>query len=244
MNKILIPFSKTMSAVCICLLLTSCHFEAQGITGSGKVVTAIRNITEDFTAIEVEKGIDVVVEQSQSKSVTVEADDNLVGHIHTTVTNGILKITSDYGNYNNVASKKVTVKMPEIKSLKTESGSNISSQGVLKSTDMDIEASSGSNITINVESDHVDCKTSSGSHITVSGKALELETASSSGSKIDAGNLLVNEVSSESSSGSATEVHPIVSLKAKASSGSSIGYLGDPQKIEKHASSGGSISNK
>jgi len=242
MNKTIISLARTSVAIFAAIAMTACGFEGKSITGSGNVVTMNRDIKEDFTKIDVEKGLEVVVEQSNVKAVMVEADDNLQSHIHTTVSNGTLKITSDYGNYNNVKSKKIIVKMPVIRELNTSSGSKITSGNALKGDDLTMSTSSGSEMVVEVEADKVSCSSSSGSHITISGKALTLRTESSSGSEIDAGKLLVNEVDSESSSGSSTEVHPIVSLEARASSGSSIQYFGDPGKIDKKASSGGNIS--
>ncbi|HEY0091711.1 MAG TPA: head GIN domain-containing protein [Flavobacterium sp.] len=243
MNNNIISLAKITAIAFLAIIVTSCGFEAKSITGSGKVTTSNRNIAEEFTSIDVANGIDVEVSQG-AKSVIVEADDNLQPHIHTTVANGVLKISSDYGNYNNVTSKKVKVTMPEIRELNTSSGSRISSNAVLNGDDIKVKASSGSEIEVNLQADQVSCETSSGSNITVRGKALELETSSASGSKIDARGLLVNDVKAESSSGSSTDVHPIVSLNAKASSGGSIKYDGDPKKIEKDASSGGSVTGR
>ena len=224
MKTTIITISKVITAMITGALVAACGLEAKSITGSGNVITTNRNITEEFTSIAVEKGLEVVVEQSDQMAVMVEADDNLNPHIKTSVANGTLNITSDYGNYINVTSKKVIVRMPLIRGLSTSNGAALNSKNVLRSKNITLKSSSGSEINVALEADKVNCETSSGSQITVSGKALKLNTKSSSGSNIDATALLVNEVDSESSSGSATNVHPIMSLKAKASSGSSIGY--------------------
>ncbi|MES2543659.1 MAG: head GIN domain-containing protein [Bacteroidota bacterium] len=225
-------------------VLVSCKISGDfgdGIKGSSNVTTESRSVNEDFKKVEVSYGIKVIVEQSQDKSITVEADDNLQPHIITKVINGVLIVEADEA-YNSTKTPTVTVKMPVINGLSTTSGSKITNNKLIVTDNINVKSSSGSEIEINVEADNITLETSSGSNIEARGKALKLETASSSGSEIDAGKLLANEVVSQTSSGSSTNVHPIVSLKAKASSGSSIDYNNEPKTISKEESSGGSIS--
>ena len=198
---------------------------------------------QDFKKIEVSNGIEVIVEQSENKSITVEADDNLQQHITTKIENGVLKIESDE-NYNATETPVVKVKMAVINGLSTNSGSEISNIGTLISENMDVESSSGSQINITVEADDIKIESTSGSSIEVGGKALKVETSSSSGSTIDAKNLMANEVKSQTSSGSNTSVYPIVKLEAKASSGSNISYHKIPKTVSKEESSGGSVSQE
>ena len=214
-----------------------------GLDGNGTVTTEIRNVLQDRTSIETSNGLDVALEQSETKSVTVEADQNLQEHITTKVENGVLIIESEK-NIDEAKSKKVTVKLPKIAGIKASSGSTVTSLNVLKGSDMKIKSSSGSEIEVSLEVDKIICEATSGSNITLNGKALSLETTSSSGSEIEASKLIANYVVSEATSGSSAKVHPVLSLKAKASGGSSIDYNPVPRKITKEESSGGSISQK
>jgi hypothetical protein len=243
MSKI-VSLSKLTTAFSMFFLLVSCGMDGKSITGSGNVTTQNRTMTGEFTKVKAEKGLDIVIEQAPSPMVIVEADDNLQGKILTTVENGVLKITCEYNSYINVKAKKVTVKMPVIEGIETESGVSLRSEGVLKSNDIKISASSGSSIEVNVESEKVTVESSSGSQINLSGKAINLSTSSSSGSSIEAGNLIANDVEADASSGSSTSVHAAVSINAGASSGSSIEYKGNPKKITKDESSGGGISGQ
>jgi hypothetical protein len=242
MKKYIMTSTKLFSAMLIAISSFACQGNFKSINGSGNVTTETRNLG-DFTKVEANKGIDVVIEQSETASVIVQADDNVQKHILTTVENGVLVITSDYNNYRNVT-KKVTVKMPVINGLHSTSGVSMKSSGVLKSDDLTLEASSGSQMELNVESDKIQAESSSGSHISLRGKALSLTTAASSGSEVDADELLANDVTSQASSGSSTGVHAIVKLDAHASSGSSIRYNGVPKSITKEESSGGSVSGR
>jgi hypothetical protein len=246
MLKLITIITKFIVAAIMALLFSSCGQSmnlGNGIKGSGNITTETRSVGQDFKKIEVSNGIKVIVEQSENKSITVEADDNLQQHIITKIENGVLKIESDE-NYNSTETPVVKVKMAVINGLSTSSGSEISNIGTLISENMDVESSSGSQINITVEADAIKIESTSGSSIEVGGKALKVETSSSSGSTIDAKNLMANEVRSQTSSGSNTSVYPIVKLDAKASSGSSISYHKIPKTVSKEESSGGSVSQE
>lgn len=243
MTKFAIFFSKLIAATLVALSLTSCHDIDFGnsITGSGKVVTEKRTVA-NFDKVTVSQGLECEVLISDQMEVTVEADDNVINGIHTTVTNGTLDISSDYDNYINVKSKKIIVRMPKIVSLESTSGSTLKSGNTLTGLDILLKSSSGSSLIVDIEADNVTLETSSGSEQTVKGKALKLNTASSSGSHIDADELIANEVFAQSSSGSSSSVNAAVLLDAKASSGSSINYVGQAKEVRKEESSGGSVS--
>jgi len=241
MIKLIIHITKIVIATVVAFLFGSCNttIGRESITGSGNVVSKERKV-ENFTKIEVSRGIECIVTQGNLFNVVVEADDNVQDGILTTVENGTLKITSQYNNYSNVT-KKVRVQLPIIDILETTSGSDLKTNGVIKSNVILLKSSSGSTLSANIESEKVALESTSGSDLTVIGKAIDVTSASSSGSHIDAQKLLANNIESQSTSGSDTDVNPIVSLKAKASSGSSIDYYSNPKQISKEESSGGSV---
>ncbi|HPW97528.1 MAG TPA: head GIN domain-containing protein [Flavobacterium sp.] len=235
---------KAFVATLVGLLVTSCNGKidlGNSITGSGKVVKEVRNL-DSFDKVTVCCGLECEIIQAPNFKVTVEADDNLIKDIKTSVINGTLKISTDYGNYVNVTSKKIIVEMPNVKSLETTSGSSLKTIKTIRENSLSLKTSSGSEMNVETESDTIRLESTSGSEQKIKGKALVLFTSSSSGSSIEAEGLLANEISSQSTSGSSTEVNPIVSLKAKASSGSSIDYKNKPKSISKEESSGGSVS--
>lgn len=244
MTKFVIFFSKVIAATLVALSITSCNHNinfGKSITGSGNVTTEKRNVA-NFDKVTVSQGLECEIIYSDKLEVTVEADDNLVNGIHTTVENGTLEISSEYDNYINVVSKRIIVHMPKIVSLESTSGSTLKSGSILKSDDITLKSSSGSSLEVEVEADKVTLETSSGSEQTVIGKALKVYSASSSGSTIDADELLANEVFAQSTSGSSTSVNAAVLLDGKASSGSSISYSNSPKEVRKEESSGGSVS--
>jgi len=240
MIKIIIHITKFIIATITALLFASCNFNMNSIEGSGNVTTEKRIVQGDFKSVSVSNAIDVVIEQSDSTEIIVEADDNLQKEITTEVKNGTLIIKCKYSSFNDVT-KRVTVKMPVIEKLEASSASSINSKKVILGEKIDLDSSSASTINISTESDSVLLSASSGSTINVEGKALKLKTDASSGSTIDAKKLIANDIDADASSGSSISIHPKVSLKAEASSGASINYEGSPKSLEQKSNSGGSI---
>ncbi|KRD59212.1 hypothetical protein ASE40_13590 [Flavobacterium sp. Root935] len=241
MIKIIIHITKFIIAAVTALLFASCNFNMNTIEGSGNVTTEKRTVQGDFKNIRVSNAIDVVIEQSDSREITVEADDNLQKDIETKVENGTLVISCKYNSFRNITMKKVTVKMPVVDKIEASSASSVQSKNVIEGQDIILEASSAASMQVNIESDKISVDSGSGSSVTIEGKALNLNTSVSSGGSIDAAKLMANDIHAEASSGGTVSIHPIVSLKAEASSGGNIDYSGSPKTVEKSASSGGNI---
>jgi len=73
----------------VSVLAAGCGF--QGVTGSGNVVTEPRDVT-GFTSITLEGIGNVIVEQGNSESLTIEAEDNLIEYFEIKVENDTLVI--------------------------------------------------------------------------------------------------------------------------------------------------------
>ncbi|KAF2514229.1 head GIN domain-containing protein [Flavobacterium foetidum] len=241
MIKIIIQITKFIIVTITALLFASCNYNFNAIEGSGNVTTEKRIVHGDFKNVKVSNAIDVVIEQSDSTEITVEADDNLQNEIITKVENGTLKIECKFSSFRNITMKKVTVKMPIIDKLEASSASTITTKNLITGENISLETSSAATMDVDIESDNISLESSSGSSISAEGKALRIKSSASSGANINADKLLANDVDAHASSGGSVNVHAIVSLKAEASSGGSINYSGSPKTVEKSAKSGGSV---
>jgi hypothetical protein len=242
MLKVITLITKFIVITLIALLFGSCNINGmRSVTGSGNVTTENRPITGDFKNVVISSGLDLEIVQSDKTEIIVIADDNVQKEIITKIDNGVLTISSKAGNYNNVASKKIIVKMPVIEGLESTSASTITSNSPLKGSSLTLSSSSAGSIHATVEYETIEMTGSSASNQIIKGKAIQLETSSSSASVLNASELLVNEVNADASSGSSITVSPIVSLKAEASSGGSIAYNKIPKSLQKEEHSGGSV---
>jgi len=242
MLKVITLITKFIVITLIALLFGSCNLNGfKSINGSGNVTTEKRAVTGDFKNVIVSQALDLEIEQADKTEITVIADDNLQKEIITKIENGILTISCKAGNFNNVSSKKIIVKMPTIEGLEATSASTINSKNTLRGNSLSLSASSAASIHLMAEYESIQLTSGSASNLTIDGKALHEEASASSGSVINTSGLLANEVVANASSGATVTVSPILNLKADASSGGNIAYTKNPKSIQKSEHSGGNV---
>jgi len=223
--------------------MLSCNFSMnlnEGVDGNKNVVTEDRNISNTFNAIKISQGLELQITQSKGVALRVEADENLQDLIMTKVENNVLSIYSTE-NIRRAASKKIILSLVDLSSIKATSGSDVSSTNTINSPNLDVSATSGALITLDVETKKLDCNSTSGSLISITGKTQNLVASATSGSNIDAKNLNTEISNVKSTSGANISVNTSKELTARATSGGVIKYFGNPEKVDKSDSSAGSI---
>ncbi len=226
-------------AILIALFFSSCTFDinfGNGKKGNGKVVTDSREITSEFTVVSASEGLDVYVTQAEDFDIKVEADDNVIDLISTDIKDGKLRIHTieNIGR----ATKKIFVSMPEVTGLNSSSGADLIVKNVISGDKIELNASSGSDLSAEIKANEIDADASSGADIRISGETNTLYTNASSGADIKAKNLLSKVCFANASSGSDISVNVSESLTADASSGADISYSGNASVKSKKRISG------
>ena len=214
-----------------------------GVTGSRNVTTENREISKPFDKLKVSQGIEVILTQGPTVSVSIEADDNLHDILMTEVVNNELKIYFEK-NVQQRKSSKVYLTMPNITGINTSSGSSINGQNTFEVNQLDLNSSSGSEINLKLNAQDIDANSSSGSLIHLSGTCQFIMANSSSGSEIDASELVAQDAKVEASSGSNIDINAIEKFTGNASSGGSVECIGNPKVTDISKSSGGSVEVK
>ncbi|WP_417860840.1 head GIN domain-containing protein [Winogradskyella sediminis] len=227
----------------ISFLLLSCNFSMNlgpGVDGNGNVVTEERTISPDFNEIKVSQGLDLYISQSDAVGLSVEADENLQDLIMTDVENSILRIYTTE-NIRRAQSKKIILSIETISAIKATSGSDVYSSNTISLSNLDLHATSGADITIDVITETLKCKSTSGSDIKVTGTTTNFMAEATSGSDIDASNLKAEISNVKATSGADISVHTSKELTANATSGGDVKYSGNPKKVNKSDNSAGSV---
>jgi len=227
-----------LTAIFISSILGSCIFTGS-IKGNGNVVEETRDLDE-FSKISVSRGMNVYITQGTSTKVTVKADENLLKVIDTYVDDETLKVTCTK-MIKNATSNKVYVTVPDLKNIKSTSGSNIFSEDSLKTGNLEIKSTAGSNIRLSLESGELTISAAAGSNIFLNGMAKSVVMKASSGSNIKAGDLQTENCDAKVSSGANIWIKVQNGLTAKASSGGNLFYSGEPNPLNITKSSGGNI---
>ena len=227
-------------------LVLSCQFNGSfgfGINGDGNVVKEDRVITENFNSIEVGRGLDVYLTQNSQVKITVEADKNLHENIVTEVKNNTLKIYAE-DNIASSKSKKVLVSFTDIEGIEAWGGSDVYSTNTIKTENLRIKTTSGSDMELNIDVDVADCEATSGSDLRLEGNTNKLFAEATSGSDIKANNLIANICNARATSGADVIVYTVDKLHASASSGGDVKYYGNPKNVQSDGGVSGSVIKK
>jgi len=216
--------AKFTITVIISILFVSCTWDT-GVRGNGKVTTTERTVTGDFSKIQVGRGLDVYITQTDNSSITVEADENLQDLITTDIDNGVLRISATE-NIGSSTSKKVLVNLENIELISSSSGSDVYTTNTIRVNNLILETSSGADLEVDVVTENLECSSSSGSDLKVTGKTINLMAKASSGSDIKAGNLIAQNGNAKASSGSDITLNVSNKLDSKSSSGGDIKNIG------------------
>ena len=230
-----------LSTLILSVLFTSCIF-SPSIKGNGNVVKQTRSL-HDFETIKVSRGMNVYISQGSTTRVIIEADENLLKVIETEVNDGVLKISCK-ANIKRAKSKKVFVSVPNLERISATAGSNIFSETLLDFKELDISASAGSNINLEIKTGSCSASASSGSNIKLNGKTKSINAKASSGSNIQSGKLKSANCKAKVSSGANIWVSANKSLSGDASSDGNIFYYGNPDDTDINLSSGGNVIKK
>lgn len=194
-----------------------------------------------FTGVKVAEGIDVYLTKGDKESARVEVYGTSIQNVITEVSGSYLKVHMRDGNYKGRVEVKVYVTYQQLQKLSASSAGNIYSQGVIKTSSLDVGASSAANIEIEVDAGEVSASASSAGEIELKGKTRSFEADASSAGEIDAYDLESESVNVNASSAGSVKVTVKDALRADASSGGSIRYRGNPSKSITNSSSGGSV---
>ena len=238
--------SKFILGLIVSFMLVSCQFNGNfsfGVKGNGNVIKKDRTISENFNSIEVSRGMDVYLTQSNEVSILVEADENLHDIIITEVENNTLKIYAD-NNISSSKSQKVFVNFIDIQKIASTSGSDVYSTSFIKAESLKLSSTSGSDMELEIEAEVVQCESTSGSDLRLAGTANKLYATATSGSDIKARDLRVGYCKANVNSGADITLNASNELYAKASSGGNIKYYGNPDKVTKKDGVSGNISKQ
>jgi len=217
------------------------------LAASGTEKTENRNL-KNFDAIKVSSGIDLYVRMGNEESVRIEADKDDMDEIKTEVKDGTLRIyvksRNNWFNWGFNKPRKAFVTVKKLKEIDASAGSDVKSENTLEGEILKVEASSGSDVDLELYYKTVELDASSGSDARLRGKAKTLVAQASSGSDIKARELEVAIGKLKASSGSDINVTVTDQLYAKASSGADIRYYGNPNIRDTDTSSGGDVAGR
>lgn len=208
---------------------------------------AILREVKGFHAIKVSDGIDLIISQGEEAVAVSASEEKLVERIKTVVNNGVLHISFDEPgrlSWNTNRKLKAYISYKTLNALSASGGCDVTIEGSLKTNELNLGISGGSDFRGKIEVDHFNIDQSGGSDVDVSGTAKEVSINASGGSDFNGYHLVTDICSIEASGGSDVEITVNKELTARASGASDISYRGSASIKESKTSGASSVSHK
>lgn len=200
----------------------------QGATGSGNIINQSQNVS-GFNQVSVDGSGTLIITQGNKESLTIEAEDNVLPNIKTSVTNNVLNIK--HSNYNVVPTKPVkyylTVK--DLNSITYLGGGKIQSNG-LKTNSLTINingAAEGNLANLNVNT--LKIIISGAGKLLMSGNANNQDISITGAGEYNAGNLTSKIGTININGAGKGTVKVSSSLNAVINGAGQIYYIGNPK---------------
>jgi hypothetical protein len=222
------------TATCACVFI-------DGVDGNGKVVKENREV-KSFTALKVGGAFDVYLTQGDKEELIVEADENLMNLITTTVRGNTLIINTKK-NIRDADELNLYITFKELEKMDFSGAVEVESDGKLTFDRLLIKGSGASEIDLKLTANKLECNFSGASEIDLTGQADYCSMKCSGASELDAEDFVVKEYNIEITGAGEGVINCTDILNASVSGAASIRYYGDP-KVDTHISGAGSIKPK
>jgi hypothetical protein len=189
--------------------------------GSGVAATETRELGP-FSRISLNGEADVNVQVGAEQSVSLRADDNLIGDVQTRVQGGTLDISQpDNVDLDPDIGINVKIAIPSLESIELSGAGDVRVTGVSGSTFRTVVSGAG--------------------NVTATGKVDRVEVEVTGAGDVVLSELVAGDANVEISGAGDVHVYASDSLSASVSGAGDIVYSGDPQQVEKDVSGVGEI---
>jgi hypothetical protein len=186
---------------------------------------------KDFSALTVSGSITAELIKSTTPKVEITMLKGQETDVVTDVSSGELKVKMKNGYYGRSSSRaSVKIYYTALQEISANAGSKISSKEKIEGDNIDVSASSGSSVSLQITTSKIGANASSGSRLNLYGKCINGDFDASSGATISASDLSVENLEVDASSGASLDVWATESIDADSSSGGNIKFKGEPKK--------------
>ncbi len=198
------------------------------ISGSKNIISENRDVN-DFSGIDVSLSAEIILIQGDDESLSIEADDNIMSYIQTTMQNGVLNISTTPNTTITPSQPiKITLSFITLNNINTSGSTTITADGLNLET-LTIDTSGSTNIVAtDVRLDTLTIESSGSSQVQLSG-IVASQTIEISGNGVINNFELVTETTSINVGGNGQIfVNVADTLAVDISGNSEISYMGSP----------------
>ncbi|MEJ8820409.1 head GIN domain-containing protein [Lacibacter sp. H407] len=223
------------------ITITSCGWRS--VKGNGDIVTVNRN-EGSFKSVKASGSFDVFFSQADETEIRIEADENLMKYILTSVEDGVLKIRTKSGtNIRPSQDIKVYIKSPRYSSVSLAGSGNMVAQTAITSTEKIRLSIAGSGdiklMEVNAPEVHVNIAGSGKAEGSGATRVVDIEVAGS-------GDVMMKDLKAETAkiniagSGNVWVFASLV-LDVRVAGGGDIHYYGNPADIKSKSAGSGNL---
>lgn len=187
-----------------------------------------RNVA-GFTELRAQQGIDVQLTQGSRESLRIEVEGAELGDVVSTVEGNVLTLSMP-NNWTWTPGRRVVahVEFVRLSAISASGGSDIRSRNTLRLDDLEVRASGGSDVDLDVQAKSLELTLSGGSDLELRGSTPSLTITASGGSDADAASMAAERVELRVSGGSDASVRASAAIEIDASGGSDVSVSGKP----------------
>ena len=234
----------SISLVAIVLFLTNC--EAQKyvrIKGDGNVINETREVG-NFEKIGVSGSFDIDLVKGNEGLIENKIEKNLLPYLITDVENGKLKIRWKKGtNVHTNRGVHLIVHFKEINELASSGSSDIKSNDLIKTDNLEVAVSGSGNISLQVDVNELNARVSGSGDLDFKGSADNFKAAMSGSGDIEAFALETNTANLKISGSADITISVKDELYARVSGSGDITYKGNPEVEDIKVSGSGEVSS-
>ncbi|KAA3440550.1 head GIN domain-containing protein [Rufibacter hautae] len=220
---------KTFSSLLL-LLAFVCwvsQVQAQSVEGNGNITTQTRSVGS-FDKLRVSGGFEVVLTQGTAEGLKLEAEDNILPLIESTVENGMLTIKTKPNSIRNAKRLKAYVTVRSLKALELAGGIKLTSTNTISGTALSLEFAGGINVQMAVQVKELTGDFAGGTKVTLSGRADKVRMDLAGATTLKALDLKTDYLTLDAAGASNAEVNVAKELSVEAAGIVNVNYKGSP----------------
>lgn len=232
-QNIFLPF------ICLALIATTAY--AQKVKGNGNVVQEERPI-ESFSAIEVGGVLNVYLEQGDTESLTIEADENLLDIIETENRGNTLVVRLKKGiELKKAEEKNVYITLRSIDKLDIGGVVNVKTTTPIAVEQLDLNIGGVSSTDLELRCERLEAKADMVGSLVLRGKVQEANIKNGGVGSLDALDLVVDRLKIKNSGVGSAKVYAQDEISINSSGIGSVRYKGDAEVKELSTSGIGKV---
>lgn len=208
-------------------------------TGSGKVVNQTRDVS-GFSQISTNGDINLFVKQGTNESLVIEAENNVIPNIKTTVSNGRLTIDQGLGQTTVMPTKPVNVyvTVKDLSSVDSSGSGSVEADKLnVNSLNVGITGSGKDNLRA-LTANNLKVVISGSGSVTAAGKVNSQDVTITGSGEYNGSNLTSNTTSVNISGSGKAIVYALQQLSIIISGSGEVNYLGNPKLTQQISGSG------